>query len=134
MPRRLERKARKTGYMYFDVSKVRSNMSIDEILDIIFSRCEEYKRIAKTILEGVKEISINNDRKNLSINSQEMSQLINEKLSSKKKSITYRVLSEFLIPMGLITYRREDGTYTIGNDFRVALNRIASSYTRWMKI
>ena len=133
MPRRLSEKVRKTGYMYFNAENVKTSMSLDEILEIIFSRGEEYRRIAKEILEGIKEIAIKEDRKTMTINSVEMSKIISEKLGSKRKSMAYRVLSEFLIPMGLISYRREDGTYTLSQDFRNALTRIGTAYVRWMK-
>jgi len=133
MPRRLGEKERKTGYMYFNAENVKTSMSLDEILEIIFSRGEEYRRIAKEILEGIKEIAIKEDRKTMTINSVEMSKIISEKLGSKRKSMAYRVLSEFLIPMGLISYRREDGTYTLSQDFRNALTRIGTAYVRWMK-
>jgi hypothetical protein len=35
--------------------------------------------------------------------------------------------------MGLISYRREDGTYTLSQDFKNALVRIGTAYVRWMK-
>ena len=133
MPRRLGEKERKTGYMYFNVENVKTSMSLDEILEIIFSRGEEYRRIAREILKGIKEIAIKEDRKTLTISSGEMSKIISEKLGSRRKSMAYRVLSEFLIPMGLISYRREDGTYTVSQDFRNALIRIGTAYVRWMK-
>lgn len=133
MPRRLGEGSRTTGYMYFNINEVKTNMDLDEILKIIFSRAEEYRRISKIILEGIKEIAVKDDRKTLTINSEEMSKLIYERIGSKKKSIAYRVISQFLIPMGLISYRREDGTYTISQNFRNALVKIGTAYVRWMK-
>jgi len=133
MPRRLGESNRKTGYMYFNVNDVKTNMDLDEILKIVFSRAEEYRRISKIILEGIKEIAVKEDRKTLTINSEEMSKLINEKLGYKKKSMAYRVILQFLIPMGLISYRREDGTYTLSQNFKNALTKIGAAYVRWMK-
>lgn len=133
MPRRLKKRNRETGYMYFKVDEVTMNMSLDNILKIVFGRCEEYRRIAKTILEGIKEIAYNKNRDTLTINSEEMSELIREKIGSKKKSLTYRVVSEFLIPLGFISYKQEEGTYTISRGFRNALVKIGTSYVKWIR-
>lgn len=133
MPRKLERRKRRTGYMYFVASDVRSNMMLDNILDIVFTRAVEYKKAAKTILEGIKEIAKIHGRRPLWINDSEMSALIKERIGKNKKSLAYRVISEFLVPLGFITYRPDEGRYSISKSFYLALTRLATAYSKWMR-
>ncbi|MCS7366124.1 MAG: hypothetical protein NDF54_11865 [archaeon GB-1867-035] len=133
MPRKLERRKRRTGYMYFVASEVRSNMMLDDILDIVFTRAVEYKKAAKIILEGIKEIAKIHRRRPLWISDSEMSSLINERIGKNKKSLAYRVISEFLVPLGFITYRPDEGRYFISKSFHLALRRLATAYNKWMR-
>jgi len=133
MPRKLERKKRKTGYMYFKSSEVRSNMRLEDILNIVFTRAEKYKHAALIILEGIKEIAKSRNRKPLWISDSEMSLLIHERLGEKKKSLAYRVISEFLVPMGFVSYRPDEGRYFISKSFQLALIRLGNAYARWIK-
>ncbi|HDO20274.1 MAG: hypothetical protein NDF56_05295 [archaeon GB-1845-036] len=133
MPRRLIEKKRKTGYMYFNAKKIRSNMRLEEILDVVFTRAEEYKRTARAILEGIKDIANTLNRRTLWIDDSEMSNLIRERIGWKRRSLAYRVLSEFLIPMGFIDYRPDEGRYIISRAFQNALVRLGSSYGRWVR-
>jgi len=133
MPRKLERKERKTGYMYFKAAEVRSTMRLEEILDIVFTRADKYKRAALIILEGIKEIAKSRNRRPLWIDDSEMSMLIKERIGEKRKSLAYRVISEFLVPMGFISYRPDEGRYFISKSFQLALVRLGNAYGRWIR-
>ena len=119
--------------MYFKSSEVRSNMRLEDILNIVFTRAEKYKHAALIILEGIKEIAKSRNRKPLWISDSEMSLLIHERLGEKKKSLAYRVISEFLVPMGFVSYRPDEGRYFISKSFQLALIRLGNAYARWIK-
>ncbi len=133
MPRKLEERNRRRGYMYFKASEISSRMSLNEILDVVFSGVKEYKRAAKVILEGVKNIAKAYGRRPLWISNSEMSNLIIEGLGRNKKSLAYRVIAEFLVPMGFLSYRPDEGKYYLSREFQLALNRLGKAYNAWVK-
>ncbi len=133
MPRKLSERRRRRGFMYFKTSEIRSNMRLNEILDVVFSGVKEYRRAALVILEGVKYIAKAKGRRPMWISSSEMSSLIIERLGRNKKSLAYRVISEFLVPMGFLSYRADEGKYFLSREFQLALNRLGRAYGAWIK-
>ncbi|MEM1537814.1 MAG: hypothetical protein QXK12_04030 [Candidatus Nezhaarchaeales archaeon] len=125
---------RSTGYMYLPVAKVKSRMSIRDIIDIVFSSSASYREIALEVLTWIKDVSIENGRSELSVSRSELSSFINRSFGKNRRSTAYKVLREFLIPMGLLSLDSERGLYVVSREFARALRRLADAYEAWMKV
>ncbi len=120
--------------MYLPVAKVKSRMSIRDIIDIVFSSSASYREIALEVLTWIKDVSIENGRSELSVSRSELSSFINRSFGKNRRSTAYKVLREFLIPMGLLSLDSERGLYVVSREFARALRRLADAYEAWMKV
>lgn len=133
MPRRMIRKGKRGGKMFFEAEKVSSNISLNEIMDIVFTSSESYKEIAKIILEWMKVKSDEENRgKTRWVTTSEMSKYIDERLMRRRRSAAYYVIKNYLIPMGFIEYRPSESKYILSKDFAGALKRLADAYIKWI--
>ncbi|MDH5806134.1 MAG: hypothetical protein QXW62_04095 [Candidatus Methanomethylicaceae archaeon] len=133
MPRRMIRKKRKSGRMFFEAEKVSSNMSLSDIMDIVFTTSNSYKEIARIILEWMKMKSDEENRGKIKwVTTSEMSNYINERLLKRRRSAAYHVIKNYLIPMGFIEYRPSESKYILSKDFAGALKRLAEAYIKWI--
>jgi len=100
LPRRMIRKKRKSGRMFFEAEKVSSNMSLSDIMDIVFTTSNSYKEIARIILEWMKMKSDEENRGKIKwVTTSEMSNYINERLLKRRRSAAYHVIKNYLIPI-----------------------------------
>jgi len=133
LPRRMIRKKRKSGRMFFEAEKVSSNMSLSDIMDIVFTTSNSYKEIARIILEWMKMKSDEENRGKIKwVTTSEMSNYINERLLKRRRSAAYHVIKNYLIPMGFIEYRPSESKYILSKDFAGALKRLAEAYIKWI--
>lgn len=133
LPRRMIRKKRKSGRMFFEAEKVSSNMSLSDIMDIVFTTSSSYKEIARIILEWMKAKSDEENRGKVKwVTTSEMSNYINERLMRRRRSAAYYVIKNYLIPMGFIEYRPSESKYVLSKDFAGALKRLAEAYIKWV--
>ncbi|MCS7098503.1 MAG: hypothetical protein NZ922_05965 [Candidatus Methanomethyliaceae archaeon] len=133
MPRRMVRRGRRSGRMFFEAERVSSNIGIDEIMDIVFTTSQSYKEIARIILEWIKVKSDEENRgKTRWVTTSEMSKYIDERLMRRRRSAAYHVIKNYLIPMGFIEYRPSESRYILSRDFAGALKRLADAYMKWI--
>lgn len=119
--------------MYFLALNVSANMPLKEILNVVFTDAESYKEIAFIILEYIKRRSHKEGRGHPGwVLASELSSYINERLTQRRRSAAYKVLSEFLIPMGFIEYSYGDQKYMLSREFAAALRRLGEAYVKWM--
>lgn len=135
MPRRPGKRKRRSGYMYFIAENMSSRMNMEEIMKVVFSKCESYRRTALIILEEIKELAVRNGRTTpiYNITSDEMSELIRRRFGRRRRSLAYKVLFEFLIPLGMVKYGPDEKRYFLSREFALALKRIGDSYLRWLE-
>jgi len=134
MPRRAkEERTRNRGYFYFDARKVSKQLSISELLDMLFSGVPRYREFASFIVNSLRFRASEAGRSNpYWITASEMSSMIEEGLGKSKKPMAYKVLYEFLIPYGIIRKEESERRYYLSKDFSLALRKISESYERWL--
>ncbi|MCQ5337369.1 MAG: hypothetical protein NO475_04150 [Candidatus Methanomethylicia archaeon] len=134
MPRRIIKRKRKSGKMFFEAEKVSSNMSLKDIMDIVFTNSESYKEIAIILLEWIKNKSNEEKRGKIKwVTTSELSNYINERLLKRRRSAAYNVIKNYLIPLGFLEYRPSESKYVLSRDFAGALKRLAEAYIKWME-
>lgn len=132
MPRKISFKGKKSGKMYFIASSVSSNLSIKEMMDIVFTNAESYKEIAVILLEWIKSKSDQENRGRVRwVTTGELSQYITERLMDRRRSAAYAVIKNYLVPLGILEYRPSESKYLLSRDFAGALKRLADAYTKW---
>jgi len=121
--------------MYFIADGISSRMNIEEIVKVVFSKGESYRRAAYIILEEVKRLAAMSGRTTptYNITSDEMSEFIKRKFGRRRRSLAYKVLFEFLIPLGMMKYSPDEKRYFLSREFALALKRIGDSYLRWLE-
>ena len=128
----MTKKKKKMGRMFFDASTVSSNMSLKEIMDIVFTSAESYREIATILLEWLKSKSDQENRGKVRwVTTTEMSNYINERLMRRRRSAAYAVIKNYLVPLGILEYRPSESKYILSRDFAGALKRLAEAYTKW---
>ncbi|RLE49305.1 MAG: hypothetical protein DRJ33_08390 [Candidatus Methanomethylicota archaeon] len=133
LPRRAFKKSKKRGHMYFSALEVSASMPLKEILNIVFTDAESYKEIAAILLEYIKRKSAREERGHPGwVTASELSNYINERLTRKRRSAAYKVLSEYLVPMGFIEYSYGDQKYMLSREFAAALRRLGEAYVKWL--
>jgi len=133
MPRRIvTKKKKKTGRMFFEASTVSSNMSLKDLMGVIFTSAESYKEIATILLEWIKSRSDQENRGRVRwVTTSEMSNYINERLMPRRRSAAYAVIKNYLVPLGILEYRPSESKYILSRDFAGALKRLAEAYMKW---
>jgi len=132
LPRKISFKGKKSGKMYFIASSVSSNLSIKEMMDIVFTNAESYKEIAVILLEWIKSKSDQENRGRVRwVTTGELSQYITERLMDRRRSAAYAVIKNYLVPLGILEYRPSESKYLLSRDFAGALKRLADAYTKW---
>ncbi|MCD6408842.1 MAG: hypothetical protein J7L98_00670 [Candidatus Verstraetearchaeota archaeon] len=135
MPRRrIKGKKKRRGLMFFNASEITTNMGIREILSVVFTSAESYGEIARIILEFIRSKGTEEGRIPPWVSSTELSRFINRRLGKRRRSAAYKVINEYLIPLGLLEYREAEGKYFLSRNFSSALRRLSSSYTKWLSI
>lgn len=125
---------RLTGCMYLPSAKIRSKMPISEIINMVFSSAPSYREIALEVLMWIKDVSVESGKNELSVSRSELSNFINERFGKNRRSTAYKVLREFLLPMGLLSLDYERNVYVVSREFARALRRLADAYEAWMKV
>lgn len=132
MPRKILFKGKKSGKMYFVAQSISSNMGLDEMMEIVFTNAKSYKEIASILLGWIKSKSDQENRgRPRWVTTSELSQYINERLMTKRRSAAYAVVKNYLVPMGLLEYRPSESKYLMSRDFAGALKRLADAYIKW---
>ena len=132
MPRKILFKGKRSGKMYFIAQSISSNIGLDEMMDIVFTNAKSYKEIASILLGWRKS---NSDQENRGkprwVTTSELSQYINERLMTKRRSAAYAVVKNYLVPLGILEYRPSESKYLMSRDFAGALKRLADAYIKW---
>jgi hypothetical protein len=132
VPRKIILKMKRSGRMIFDAQNVTSNLGIKEMMEIVFTNAESYKEIASVLLEWIKTKSDQENRgKARWVTTSELSGYIDERLMRRRRSATYSVIKNYLIPLGILEYRPSESKYLLSRDFAGALKRLAEAYTKW---
>jgi hypothetical protein len=132
MPRKILFKGKRSGKMFFNAPTVSSNMSLKDMMEVIFTNAESYKEIAIILLDWLKTKSDQENRgKTRWVTTGEMSHYINERLMPRRRSAAYAVVKNYLIPFGILEYRPSESKYLLSKDFASALKRLADAYIRW---
>jgi hypothetical protein len=118
--------------MYFIAQSISSNIGLDEMMDIVFTNAKSYKEIASILLGWIKSKSDQENRgKPRWVTTSELSQYINERLMTKRRSAAYAVVKNYLVPLGILEYRPSESKYLMSRDFAGALKRLADAYIKW---
>ena len=132
MPRKITFKVKKSGKMFFAAPSVSSSMGLKEIMEIVFTNADSYKEIALVLLDWIKAKSDQENRgRTRWVTTGELSQYINERLMTRRRSAAYAVLKNYLIPLGILEYRPSESKYLLSRDFASALKRLADAYIKW---
>ena len=132
MPRKIMFKIKRSGRMIFDAHKVTSNLGMKEMMEIVFTNAESYKEIASVLLDWIKTKSDQENRGKVRwVTTSELSGYIDERLMRRRRSATYSVIKNYLIPLGILEYRPSESKYLLSRDFAGALKRLAEAYTKW---
>jgi len=120
--------------MYFDWRVLERKLSIKSIMDVVFSGgAEVYKSVAVDLLSWIKELSREEGRKPEWVSSNELAEFIRSRYGESRKTTVYKVIKEFLIPMGFLDYVEPERKYFLSKNFSRALRRISKSYLEWYK-
>ena len=118
--------------MYFIAQSVSSNIGLKEMMDIVFTNADSYKEIAVILLDWIKSKSDQENRgRTRWVTTGELSQYINERLMTRRRSAAYAVVKNYLVPMGILEYRPSESKYLLSRDFAGALKRLADAYVKW---
>ncbi len=132
MPRKIILKSTRSGKMIFESKQVTSNLSVKEIMEIVFTNAESYKEIAAVLLDWIKTKSDQENRGKVRwVTTSELSRYIDERLMKRRRSTTYAVIKNYLIPLGILEYRPSESKYLLSRDFAGALKRLAEAYAKW---
>ncbi|RLF15740.1 MAG: hypothetical protein DRJ97_03115 [Thermoprotei archaeon] len=121
------------GFMYIDKDEVKGRMTLEKILDLVFTSTVSYKEIALEILSWMKDKALEERRIDLWVSRSELSRFINERFGRNRRSTAYKVIREFLLPMGMLMLDADRDRYVISREFARALRRLADSYEVWLK-
>jgi len=119
--------------MYIDKDEVKGRMTLEKILDLVFTSTVSYKEIALEILSWMKDKALEERRIDLWVSRSELSRFINERFGRNRRSTAYKVIREFLLPMGMLMLDADRDRYVISREFARALRRLADSYEVWLK-
>ena len=125
-------KANRSGKMLFNAPSVSSNLGIKDIMEIIFTNAESYKEIATVLLTWIRTKSDQENRgKTRWVTTGELSHYISERLMPRRRSASYAVIKNYLIPLGILEYRPSESKYLLSREFSGALKRLAEAYIKW---
>jgi len=132
LPRKITFKEKRSGKMFFNSSTITSNMGLKELMEVVFTNADSYKEIAIILLDWLRTKSDQESRgKTRWVTTSELSQYINERLMSRRRSAAYAVIKGYLVPMGILEYRPSESKYLLSRDFAGALKRMAEAYIKW---
>jgi hypothetical protein len=121
------------GYAYLSKDAVKSRMSLDEIVGLLFTSTVSYREIALELLSWIKEKAVEEGRAEPWVSRAELSRFIDERFGRNRRSTVYKVLKEFLLPMGLLALDVDHNRYRVSMEFSRALRRLAEAYESWLK-
>ena len=121
------------GYMFLDREVVKGRMSLEKIVDLIFTSTVSYREIALELLSWIKERADETGRPDPWVSRSELSRFINERFGKHRRSTAYKVLREFLLPMGLLALDPGRDRYYLSREFPRMLRRLAEAYEAWLK-
>ncbi|RLF17305.1 MAG: hypothetical protein DRN06_04065 [Thermoprotei archaeon] len=124
---------RRRGYMYLDKDAVKGKMTLDKMVDMLFSSTISYREIALELLSWIKDKAAEEHRVDPWVSRSELSRFINERFGRHRRSTAYKVVREFLLPMGLLTLDVDRDRYTISREFARTLRRLAEAYEAWLR-
>jgi len=121
------------GYMFLDKEAVKGRMPLEKIIDLLFTSTVSYREIALELLSWVKERAEEEGRPEPWVSRSELSRFIDERFGRRRRSTAYKVLREFLIPMGILALDPGLDRYYISREFSRVLRRLAEAYETWLK-
>lgn len=120
------------GYMFLDKEAVRGRMSLEKMVELMFTSTVSYREVALELLSWIKEKALQDGRDELWVTRAELSGFIDERFGRRRRSTAYKVLREFLLPMGLVAIDRSQGRYYLSREFPRVLRRMAEAYEAWL--
>lgn len=121
------------GYMFLDREAVKGRMSLEKIIDLLFTSTVSYREIALELLSWIKERAEETGRPEPWVSRSELSRFIDERFGRRRRSTAYKVLREFLMPMGLLALDPGRDRYYVSREFSRILRRLAEAYEAWLK-
>lgn len=120
------------GYMFLDKEVVKGRMPIEKIVELAFTTTVSYREIALELLSWIKERALQDGRPDLWVTRAELSRFIDERFGKDRRSTAYKVLREFLLPMGFVSLDKGQGRYYLSREFSRVLRRMAEAYENWL--
>ncbi|MCX8204696.1 MAG: hypothetical protein N3H31_03505 [Candidatus Nezhaarchaeota archaeon] len=118
--------------MFLDKEVVRGRMSLEKIVELVFTSTVSYREIALELLSWIKEKAAQDGRPDPWVTRAELSSFIDERFGRNRRSAAYKVLREFLLPMGLVALDKSQGRYYLSREFSRVLRRMAEAYEAWL--
>lgn len=119
--------------MYLNKDEVKGRMSIEKMLNLMFSSTASYHEIALELLNWIKDKVAEEGRSEPWVTRSELSRFINDRFGKRRRSTAYKVIREYLMPMGILSLDFDKGQYTISKEFSRTLRRLADAYDSWLK-
>ena len=116
--------------MKLKYSDTSTRMNIEDMLDQIFPTQEKYREITRDIfdifIEKGKKVSARNELEVKSV----VSRL--ERRGHNRHTV-YKVLREHLVPMGVINWKKFEGSMQLSNRFGNSMRRFSVSWKNFLK-
>jgi len=122
------------GYAFLDKDVIKGRMPLEKIVDLLFTTTVSYREIALEILSWIKEKAEEEGRPDPWVSRAELSKFINERFGKHRRSTAYKVVREFLLPMGLLALDADRDRYRVSREFARTLRRLAEAYEAWLRL
>jgi len=107
-----------------------TKMNPESMLDLIFPTQDKYRAVTEDLLNLLIEKSQRvSGRQEIEVKSA-VSQLEQQ---GHNRHTVYKVLREHLVPQGVVTWKRFEGTVQLSNKFGNALRRLSVSWKNFVK-
>ncbi|MDY6788467.1 MAG: hypothetical protein SVV03_00740 [Candidatus Nanohaloarchaea archaeon] len=107
-----------------------TKMNLEKMLDQVFPTQEKYRQITRDILEIFKE-----ETENLGPGKEIETSSIVSKLQERghNRHTVYKLLREHLVPMGMVNWKKFEGTLQLSKKFGNALRNFSVSWKNWVE-
>jgi len=111
--------------MELDYDAVSTKMSLDAMLDQIFPTQEAYRAITRDLIELFRERSEQVEGRH----ELEVSSVVSElEDRGHNRHTVYKVLNEYLVPMGIVNWEKFEGSVQLSTRFANAMRNFSISW------
>jgi len=111
--------------MELDYDAVSTKMSLDAMLDQIFPTQEAYRAITRDLIELFRERSEQVEGRH----ALEVSSVVSElEGRGHNRHTVYKVLNEYLVPMGIVNWEKFEGSVQLSTRFANAMRNFSISW------